>query len=209
MSLAGFHEGRLPVPTGLGTSHGPLWQTETLILASGQEVRNARWARPQRRWDIVTPPLGHAAYSALAHFFNARRGRLHGFRFRDPSAFSSGIDGQLPAPDDQVLGTGDGAQTEFPLLLDDGGLERRILKPVVGTILLAVNGAPLAVGWSVGTTDGVVSFDVAPEAGSVITCGFEYDWPVRFDSDALEISHDQTGSGRVVNLPLVELFQGA
>ena len=209
MSLAGFHEGRLPVPTGLGTSHGPLWQTETLILASGQEVRNARWARPQRRWDIVTPPLGHGAYSALENFFNARRGRLHGFRFRDPSAFSSDSDGQPPKPDDQVLGIGDGARTEFPLLLDEGGLERRILKPVVGTVLIALNGAPQAAGWSVGTTDGVVSFDVAPETGSLITCGFEYDWPVRFGSDAIEISHDQAGSGRVVNLPLVELFQGA
>ncbi|RIJ20389.1 TIGR02217 family protein [Henriciella barbarensis] len=206
MSLVGFHEERLPVPSGFGSTSGPVWQTETLVLSSGKEVRNARWSRPQHRWDIVTPPLSAEAFEQLVSFYNARLGRLNGFRFHDPSAFSSAAPGMIVAPLDQVLGTGDGMRAEFQLVFADGGIERPVLKPVAGTVSIAVDGAELTGGWSVDTTTGELTFDVAPEPGAVLTAGFEYDWPVRFDTDALEVSFDTAGAGRVVSLPLIEIF---
>lgn len=206
MSLAGFHEVRLPVPSGFGSTSGPVWQTETLLLSSGREVRNARWSRPQRRWELVTPPLHAEAFDSLARFFNARRGRLSGFRFRDPAAFSSAAPGMAVSPTDEMLGTGDGTRTVFQLAIADGGIDRPVLKPAPGSVRIGVNGAELFSGWEVDEVTGEVAFDVAPEEGAILTAGFEYDWPVRFDTDALEVSFETAGSGRVVSLPLVEIF---
>ena len=143
---------------------------------------------------------------SLGSFFNARRGRLSGFRFRDPAAFSSAAPGMAESPTDEMLGTGDGTRTVFQLAIVDGGIERAVLKPVAQSVRIGVNGAELLSGWEVDEVTGEVAFDVVPEEGAILTAGFEYDWPVRFDTDALEVSFETAGSGRVVSLPLVEIF---
>ncbi|PSJ20061.1 TIGR02217 family protein, partial [Halomonas sp. ND22Bw] len=76
----------------------------------------------------------------LTAFFEARRGRLYGFRFKDFADFTSCAPGGTPAPDDQALGVGDGARTAFDLTKAYGDVARAIVKPVAGSVRVAVGG---------------------------------------------------------------------
>ena len=60
-------------------------------------------------------------------------------------------------------------------------------------------------GWSVDTTTGVVTFSAAPGAGVAITAGFEFDVPVRFDTDVLDVTLDLERLGSITSIPLLEL----
>ncbi|WP_084419565.1 DUF2460 domain-containing protein [Henriciella litoralis] len=201
-----FFEGRLPVPVGLGASGGPEWRTETITLASGREVRSASWSEARRRWDVVTPPLSRSGFAALQGFFNARRGRLQGFRFADLTEFSTAAPGESVSHEDEAIGVGDGTQTVFQLVRStESGDLQIVRKPVSGSILVGLDGVLQTSGWSVDTATGLVTFEAPPAGGVVVTAGFEFDWPVRFDTDFLETSFEQPGVGRVVTLPLVEL----
>src|SRR5690606_24124732 len=129
--------------------------------------------------------------SLLTAFFEARRGRLHGFRFKDFADCKSCAPGATPAATDQVIGMGDGAAVTFALrktYSDLGGAYvRAIVKPVAGSVTVALDGVGAGEGWSVDSATGLVTFDVAPGAGVAVTAGFQFDTPVRFDTDQLSI----------------------
>ena len=143
--------------------------------------------------------------AALTEFFEARQGRLYGFRFRDFADFKSCAPGAEPGPGDQSIGIGEGATTQFPLVKAYGGTTRRIAKPIEGTVRIAVDGIEASEGWSVDVTTGEVMFETAPDDGAEITAGFRFDTPVRFDADRLEIALATFGSGRMVAMPLIEV----
>ena len=108
-----------------------------------------------------------------------------------------------------MIGTGDGTVTQFQLVkrYSSGAQSwtRAITKPVAGTVTIALNGATQASGWSVSTATGLVTFTTAPAAGVAITAGFEFDVPVRFDTDALDITLDFERLGSITSIPLVEI----
>jgi uncharacterized protein (TIGR02217 family) len=207
MSL--FHEVRLPLALAFGVSGGPERATDVARLASGAESRNARWAGSRRRWDaggaVVTADAAHE----LVAFFEARRGRMYGFRFRDPVDWKSCAPSQAIAATDQPLGTGDGARAAFQLAKRYGSgetaWERAIAKPVTGTVIVAVNGAVTGAVTADATT-GVVTFVTPPATGAVLTAGFEFDVPVRFDADRLEVALAGHDAVRVMRAPLAEIL---
>ena len=82
---------------------------------------------------------------------------------------------------------------------------RAIAKPVTGTVRIAVAGVEQLSGWSVDTATGVVTFSTAPGAGAAITAGFEFDVPVRFDTDALDVTLDLERLGSITSIPLLEI----
>lgn len=205
MSLAAFHDVRFPLPLGLGASGGPAWQTEIVTLASGAEIRNARWAGSRRRWDLVSAISTVQDLAVLSAFFEARRGRLHGFRFRDPADHTSAAPGAAVTATDQLIASGDGSTTAFQLLKNYGGVTRPITRPVAGSVRLALDGAEQGAGWSVDAATGLVSFDTPPAAGVSIAAGFEFGCPVRFDTDQLDLTLDMIGAGRALSVPIVEL----
>lgn len=206
MSLAEFHDVLFPLSIGRGASGGPVWQTEIVPLASGSEVRNARWAGSRRRWDVASAVTSVAELAIMTEFFDARRGRLHGFRFRDLLDHSSAASGADISAADQHIGDADGTQTTFQLTKAYGAQSRVIRKPVAGTVRVALDGAEQVSGWSVDPSSGLVTFDVAPDAGVEITAGFAFDCPARFDTDALDITLETYGAGRAVAIPIVELI---
>lgn len=110
---------------------------------------------------------------------------------------------------DQQIGMGDGTTTNFALVKAYGsGPEtylRRIVKPVANTIRVALNGAEQFTGWAADVTTGIVSFDAAPDAGVTITAGFEFDTPVRFDADMLDVTLDLERLGSITAIPLIEV----
>ena len=112
-------------------------------------------------------------------------------------------------PTDQAIGTGDGTTTAFQLVkrYASGSQTwvRTITKPVDGTVRVALDGAEQLVGWSVDTTTGVVTFDSAPAGSVTITAGFAFDVPVRFDTDALDVTLDLERLGSITSIPLLEI----
>lgn len=209
MSGTGFDDVNFPLALGFGASGGPVWQTEIVQLASGHEVRNARWARPRRRWDAASAMVSAADIATVTDFFNARRGRLGSFRFRDPGDHSSAGAGEDPAPQDQLIGVGDGVATTFQLTRSYGVEVRAISKPVDDTVRIGLDGVELLSGWQVDVMTGVITFDAPPGAGVAVTAGYLFDCEARFDTDALDFSFDTLGAGRVISLPIVEVVRGA
>ncbi len=147
--------------------------------------------------------------AAVVAFFEARNGRLHGFRFKDWGDHKSCLPSGTPSPTDQQIGTGDGVTTAFQLVkrYASGAQSwtRSIAKPVAGTVTIALNGAPQPSGWSVASTTGLVSFAAPPAAGVAVTAGFAFDVPVRFDSDALDVTLDLERLGSITSIPLLEI----
>ena len=204
-----FHEVRFSEAIGRGARGGPERRTQVVELASGDEERNASWANSRRRYDVSYGIRRADDLAAVVAFFEARNGRLHGFRFRDWSDYRSGPPSQTPSPLDQPIGTGDGTTTAFQLTKRyASGAQawvRRIVKPVAGTVRVARAGVEAVSGWSVDATTGIITFDTAPASGVLITAGFEFDVPVRFDTDRLDVTWDLDRLGSIASIPLVEV----
>jgi uncharacterized protein (TIGR02217 family) len=208
--MSAFHEVRLPLKLAFGASGGPERRTEIVTLGSGREERNTPWAHARRRYDVGGAVRTLGDLSDLIAFFEARRGRLHGFRFRDFADWRSCAPATAPSAADQTIGVGDGATNAFALVKTYGdgdyAYARPIRKPVSGSVLVAVGGAALALdAYSVNTVTGVVTLATPPASLSAVTAGFEFDTPVRFDTDRLEASLEGFGAGRLVHAPLIEV----
>jgi uncharacterized protein (TIGR02217 family) len=211
--MTAFHEVLFPLDIALRSAGGPERRTEIVALASGREERNARWAHSRRRYDAGYGVKTFDALSEVVAFFEERRGRLHGFRWRDRLDHSSAAPGAPVTPTDQVLGTGDGETATFQLVKSYGGLyapyKRPIVKPVPGTVRVAVAGEEAAEGmaFTCDATTGVVTFlpNHVPPSGAAITAGFLFDVPVRFDTDYLEVDLSAFAAGAIPKIPLVEI----
>jgi uncharacterized protein (TIGR02217 family) len=204
-----FHEVRFPDDISRGARGGPERRTQIVELASGDEERNASWADSRRRYDAAYGVRRADDLARVVAFFEARNGRLHGFRWKDWGDFKSCLPSQTPTALDQPLGTGDGETTAFQLVKryvsGSQTWVRTITKPVAGTVRVALDGVEQAAGWAVDTTTGVVTFDTASAAGVAITAGFEFDVPVRFDTDRLDVTLDLDRLGSITSIPLVEV----
>ncbi|MDP1737095.1 MAG: DUF2460 domain-containing protein [Caulobacter sp.] len=199
-----FHEVRLPARLAFGSTGGVERRTEVVTLASGFERRSTPWAHGRRRYLIGAGVRSLDDAAALVAFFEGRRGRLHGFRFRDFTDFRSCLPSGAVSPTDQPLGTGDGETAVFALAKRYDDVARPIAKPVAGTVRAAVDGVETAA-FTIDTTTGLVTFAAAPGAGAVLTAGFEFDTPVRFDADRIDVTLESFEAGRVVAVPLIEL----
>ena len=193
-----------------GSSGGPERRTDVVSTASGREERNARWANSRRRYDAGFGVKSLDDIQAVIAFFEERRGRLHGFRWKDHADFKSCAASATPSATDQLIGTGDGSTTDFQLVKNYGsGLRdyaRMITAPVIGTVMLALDGAPSSA-FTLDAQSGIVSFmaGYSPASGAVITAGFEFDVPVRFDTDAITINLAHFAAGEIPHIPLLEV----
>jgi uncharacterized protein (TIGR02217 family) len=204
-----FHEVRFPTGIAFGSSGGPQRKTEIVTLGSGFEERNAVWANSRRRYDVGYGVKSLDDLHIVIAFFEARMGRLYGFRFKDFSDFKSCAPNAVLTPTDQTIGTGNGTATQFQLAKvyasGAGSWTRTIKKPVAGTVRVALNGVEQMSGWSVDATTGVVTFTSAPGSGVAVTAGFEFDVPVRFDTDALSVNLESFRAGEIPAIPIVEI----
>ncbi len=211
MAFADFHDVRFPLDISRGARGGPVRRTDIVTLASGREHRNARWIHSRRKYDAGYGVKTLAGLASVVAFFEERRGRLIGFRWRDRLDWTSASANGAPAPLDQPIGAGTGSRASFQLVKTYGAAhapyQRLIRKPVAGTVRVAVGGAELPpTGFSVDAATGVVTFAVAPANGAAITAGYEFDVPVRFDIDELDIELSAFEAGQIPSIPLIELI---
>lgn len=155
-----------------------------------KERRNSLWPRPRRRWRPGQGLQTVAQARATAAFMRLTMGRANGFRLRAPFDY-------LATLADGVLGTGvSTGVAAYQLGIDYGySLVVPVYKPVAGTVQVYVNGALVAAGGGAGqytlnAATGRVTFNApVPAAGATLRWLGEYDVPVRFDMDWLQIGH--------------------
>lgn len=206
-----FHEVRYPVRMSLGSSGGPERRTEIVTLVNGFEERNSPWAHARRRYDAGAGMRSLDDLAALIAFFEARRGQLHGFRWKDWADYKTCLPSQPISATDQVIGTGDGVTTAFQLsktYASGGATYTRVLrKPVVGSVIVAVAGVvqTLPAGFTVAHTTGIITLNLPPALGAVVTAGCEFDVPVRFDTDRIIASIASFQAGEIPAVPVIEV----
>ncbi|MCT8991628.1 DUF2460 domain-containing protein [Chelativorans sp. SCAU2101] len=209
-----FHDVRFPLSISFGATGGPERRNEIVLLTSGREKRNARTARSRRRYDAGTGVRSlEDLYEVLA-FFEARRGSLHAFRFRDPFDMKSCAPHETPGLFDQQIGVGDGQRRRFALVKTYGegpdAYQRPITRPVAGSVFVAVAGVQKTFGtdYSIDPDTGEVVFEphATPAIDEAVTTGFEFDVPVRFDTDQLSASITAFKAGQIPSIPLVEVL---
>lgn len=201
---------RFPADISYGSRGGPMFNTTVVTTANSKEYRNRNWTYPRHQWDVAYGIRDYDDLQTVMDFFYTVGGKANGFRFQDPLDFKSCSYASAVSATDQSLGSGDNATTSFQLkkVYAKGAntLTRLIRRPVAGTTTIAFDGSTVASTiFSVNTATGSVAFVSAPASGVAITCGYEFDVPVRFDSDIFSVSHDffEVGSTQI---PVIELF---
>jgi uncharacterized protein (TIGR02217 family) len=211
--MTAFHEILFPLDIALRSAGGPQRRTDVVVLGSGREERNARWSHSRRRYDAGYGVKTYDALSQVIAFFEERRGRLYGFRWRDRLDHSSAVPEAAMSATDQAIGVGDGTTAAFALSKTYGSVyspyQRPVEKPVAGSVRVAVAGIEVAEGtaFTVDTTTGIVTFLTGhiPASGAAVTAGFLFDVPVRFDTDYLEVDLSAFAAGAIPKIPLVEI----
>ena len=207
----GFHEVRFPGAISFGSAGGIERRTEIVALVNGFEQRNTPWEQSRRRYDAG---LGVRSLDDLAEvlaFFEARRGRLNGFRWKDWLDHKSCLPSAPVSPSDQIIGMGDGATVAFQLTKTyapgPDAFVRRIAKPVAGSVRIAVDGSELTAGtgFTADAGTGLAALVTPPAPGAVVTAGFEFDVPVRFDTDFIEVNAAAFDAGEVPSIPILEV----
>lgn len=206
-----FHEIRFPASLSLGAIGGPERRTEIVTLTSGHEERNTPWQHSRRRYDAGTGLQSLDDIEEIIAFFEARRGQMAGFRWKDWADHKSCPPSKKRNFEDQVIATGDSVSTEFQLIKTyASGAEsyvRPIAKPVEGTVTVGLAGELQVLGqhFDVDVSTGLITFVDAPLAGTLVTAGFEFDVPVRFDTDRIQSSMSRFQAGEVPDVPVIEV----
>ena len=206
-----FHEIRFPASLSFGATGGPERRTEIVTLANGYEERNTPWAHARRRYDAGLGLRSMDDVADLLAFFEARQGQLIGFRWKDWADYTSCFPSQKVAADDQLLGQGDGETAHFQLVKTyrsgEASYVRPITKPVAMTVRVAVGGVQVVDGvdYTLDASTGVVRFLAPPADGAEVRAGFEFDVPVRFDTDSIMTSVSRFEAGEVPDVPVVEV----
>ena len=195
-----FVEVQFPPDISYGSAGGPEYATDVVVSQSGYEQRNVNWEEARARFNVAHGVKTKAQLDALIAFFRARKGRAYGFRFKDWSDYQAVL---------EPIGTGNGTATQFQLVKHyaSGATTetRTVKKPVEGTIQIFRNAVLQTSGVTVDAATGKVTFTTAPATGAAITASYEFDVPVRFDTDQLSARLDAYGIHSWLDIPLVEV----
>ena len=206
-----FHDIRFPANLSFGATGGPERRTEIVTLANGYEERNTPWQHSRRRFDAGVGLRSLDDIAQLVAFFEAREGQLHGFRWKDWGDYKSCAPSKKPEPLDQKIFDGDEVTRVIQLtkryVSGSHAYTRPITKPVAGTVRIAIGGDEVQEGvdFDVDVTTGLITFGTAPDIGADVTAGFEFDVPVRFDTDRIETSVSSFQAGQAPSVPVVEV----
>jgi uncharacterized protein (TIGR02217 family) len=166
-----------------------------VTLASGAEERNVLWANARGKWNISTGIRTREQMLDVIAFFHVVKGRAYSFRFKDWNDYDVA---------DQLMVEITPTVWQLVKRYDIGGFQhvRTITKPVVGTVTVKVGGSPVTPA-GIDYLTGQVTFASAP--GSNPTATFEFDVPVRFDTDHLPVQANAFDQQVVSQIDLVEV----
>ena len=208
--MADFHEVQFPTSVSRGSSGGPRRRTDIVTLRSGYEERNSIWADSRREYDAGLGVRDINDLHDVLSFFEARLGPLYGFRWKDWAAYKSTSPKTRVAEAAQANGAGAGVEVNFQLaksyVSGPASYSRVIKKPVSGTVVVEVNGSlESPSNYSVDYETGVITFNSAPANTHVVKAGFEFDVPVRFKNDYLDMAVESFNAGQVPQINVIEV----
>lgn len=189
-----FVEVQFPTDISYGASGGPIFMTDVVATVSGHEQRNSKWSQSRAKYNVASGIKTEAQWQALIAFFRARRGMAVGFRFKDWSDYKA---------ENQPLKSLGGNEYQLVKQYVSGAAvyEREISKPVTGTVKLYEDSILQASGWSIDTATGIITTSLS----GMLSADFEFDVPVRFDTDEMSISMDSFDAGNWGSIPLIEV----
>lgn len=206
-----FHEVQFPASLSFGALGGPQRRVDVVALANGYEERNTPWAHSRRVYDAGLGLRSLDDIEQVIAFYEARYGQMYGFRWKDWSDYKSSKPSAAISRQDQQIATGDGVQTQFQIIKTyrSGGhvYARPITKPVKGSVLVAVEQDDKrdTIDYTVDDTTGVITFFNPPDPDTRVFAGYEFDVPVRFDSDSLLTNIASFNAGQVPDIPVREV----
>ncbi len=204
-----FIEERLPEEVERRAIGGPMFKTLVTTLFSGHEQRNVSWSQARGEWDIgyglshLKEGKSQSYLNDVIAFFYARRGRAIGFRFKDWTDFELS---------NTTIGLGDTSTTAFQIVkiykeASATAYVRTLNKIVDSTEVVQLDGVPQVSGYTIDYDTGIVTFSSPPGSAVVVSVACEFDVPVRFDIDKLDIVAFTQDTGLIQTIPLVELRQ--
>ena len=200
--MSSFHEVQFPPDISYGATGGPGYSTGVVTMPSKGEQRTQNWAQSRCSYNVAQGVKNQAQLNALIAFFRNRKGKAFGFRFKDWADFQAA--GQVcvalaePPYTYQLQKTyTDGA----------GYVEtRKITKPVGGTVKVYGDTVLLLEGYAVDYEQGQITlaYDLNPYP-TVVTADFEFDVPVRFDTDEMPVSIDSFSTYSWAGITVIEI----
>jgi len=202
-----FHDVRLPEAVEVGASGGPRWSTQVVASAGGGERRNVNWSQARRVYDIASGLRTRADMATLLAFWHARQGRAFGFRFKDWTDYEMTR---------QAIGTTNGVLAVFQTFkrYASGGVnhDRTITRTVSGTVRCWQNAVERTLGagatqFQVNLATGVITLGstLATTIGQAVELQCEFDVPVRFDTDDMNVELRTLFSQRWGSIRLIEV----
>lgn len=207
--MQAFDDILYPLPLGRSTAVSPEFSTSVAVTSSGHERRNSLWSDARIHFDVGPGIRSETELSQLITFFRGRRGAARGFRVTDPYDFCSNTSGGQPSKSDQLIGVGDGTNSQFQLIKAYGNSDpqiRKITRPKPETVVISVNGEEVT-DWAL-EEYGIVRLAQAPAIGADVCAGFFFDVPARFAEDRLDISGINFEAGEAPSVPLIEIREG-
>lgn len=192
--MTSFAEIQFPADISYGATGGPMFMTDVVATVSGHEQRNSKWSQSRARYNIASGVKTETQWQALIAFFRARRGKAVGFRFKDWSDYKAANQPLKPLEGDEY-------QLVKRYVSGSDVAERVISKPVAGTVKLYEDSILKLSGWSIDNATGIITTSLS----GTLTADFEFDVPVRFDTDEMAISMDSFDTGNWGNIPLIEV----
>lgn len=191
----------VPLPTGVRgfpTTSAPRFNVDLVEVASGDESANELWSYALHTFKLPDAIRDQTTFEALRSQWYIMGGPARLFPFTDPLDFSSVPQicaGEAPAiaATDVLIGVGNGVQVRFQLrksyTREGFTYYRPIQLPVVASVLVAIDGVDPASApggpfvYTVEREGGALVFTTPIPNGRVVTAGFNFEVPVRFESN--------------------------
>lgn len=196
-----FDDVRLPEDIEQGALVGPQFSTSIVSMSGGKEQRNSEWEQERLRANIAYGVMQKAdpfdiedSFQRIMRFFRARRGQWRGFRFKDFSDFEA----------EQINLTPDETGKKYQLVKNYEDYQRIITRPVEGSLIVYLGGVIVPPGpdtWQLGPL-GVITTKTANVA---VMADFEFDVPMRFDTDMAQVAMQFLNAGSISNIDLIQV----
>jgi uncharacterized protein (TIGR02217 family) len=192
-----FKDHPFPLAIAKGSSGGPGFNTTVVPLASGDEGRNINWSMSRAEYDISTGIRNREDMALVQAHFYVMYGKAYSFPFRDWADYQAADVAMV-----MVSSTVFQLVKRYTIGADE--FIRTITKPIVSTVAIKVSGSPVTPS-VINRLTGLVTFASPP--GATPTATFQFDVPVRFDTDKLPVQNNAYSQLTVTSIPLIEVHE--
>lgn len=179
------------------------FNTDIISNKNGREQRVLNRKTSRNTYILDSNMLSNEDIEQIVKIFRIVSGRFGSFRFKDWTDYKT---------INQEIDITDGIKKEFQLIKTycipentDLKYIRKITKPVLNSVSIKIDNQKIE-DFIVDYNTGIITFKNIPDSGKIISSSFEFDIPVRFDSDILKIKQSNTKNGEIDTIKLIEIL---